>query len=154
MEGNFTDFFGANVRAGEGFYKPQQQFVDAAEEVTTEQPTEEEMRQGAGANPLNPLQQRLIEEGGLQYTDLGYAPQGLYSKPGTIEIPEFPGSGQNIPIETPSPAETQTETQTETQPEDTGPTTRELIIQAEQWFLDNNVGLPYSRQDYASGEGC
>ena len=152
MEGNFTDFFGANVRAGEGFYKPQQQFVDAAEEVTTEQPTEEEMRQGAGANPLNPLQQRLIEEGGLQYTDLGYAPQGLYSKPGTIEIPEFPGSGQNIPIETPSPAETQTETQTETQPEDTGPTTRELIIQAEQWFLDNNVGLPYSRQDYASDE--
>ena len=37
MEGNFTDFFGANVRAGEGFYKPQQQFVDAAEEVTTEE---------------------------------------------------------------------------------------------------------------------
>ena len=47
MEGNFTDFFGANVRAGEGFYKPQPQFVDAAEEVTTEQPQTQPQTQGA-----------------------------------------------------------------------------------------------------------
>ena len=149
---NFSDFFGANVKAGEGFYKPQQQFVDAAEEVTTEQPTEEEIRQGAGGNPLNPAQQKLVEQGELQYTDLGYPPQGLYSNPGTIEIPGFPGSGQEVPINLPTQTETPIETPIETAPVDTGPTTRELIIQAEQWFLDNSVGLPYSRQDYGSDE--
>jgi len=52
MEGNFTDFFGANVRAGEGFYKPQPQFVDAAEEVTTEQPqTASEVRTAIPPKP-------------------------------------------------------------------------------------------------------
>ncbi len=142
---NFSDFFGANVKAGEGFYKPQQQFVDAAEEVTTEQPND---------NPqgLSAAQLRALEQGNLQTQDLGYPPQGLYSTPGTIEIPGFPGSGQEVPINLPTQTETPIETPIETAPVDTGPTTRELIIQAEQWFLDNSVGLPYSRQDYGSDE--
>ena len=151
-EFRFGDFFGSNPGAGTGYYeKPQPQFVDAAEEVTTEQPqTQGNFNQGE----FNRAQQQLLEGELLQKTDLGYAYPGMYSKymdnPGTIEIPEFPGSGQSIPIETPS--QTQTQTQTQTEPVDTGPTTRELIIQAEQWFLDNNVGLPYSRQDYGSDE--
>ncbi len=154
---NFSDFFGANVRAGEGLYKPQRQFVGAAEEVTTEQPTEEEIRQGAGGNPLNPAQQSLVEQGELQTADLGFLPQGQMSKynlnPGTIEDP-FTGTYTETYEGAPAPTTTQTQTQTQTQtdPVDTGPTTRELILQAEQWFLDNNVGLPYSRQDYGSDE--
>ena len=39
--GNFSfgDFFGSNPGAGTGYYdQPQEQFVNAAEEVTTEQP--------------------------------------------------------------------------------------------------------------------
>ncbi len=156
MEGNFTDFFGANVRAGEGFYKSQPQFVDAAEEVTTEQPqTAQEVRATIPPKPQrsDPKYQYGVKKGkqGMDaYKRDLYHWTENYAGPGTIEIPEFPGSGQNIPIETPSQTETQTETQTE--PVDTGPTTRELILQAEQWFLDNNVGLPYSRQDYASDE--
>ena len=151
MEGNFTDFFGANVRAGEGFYKPQPQFVDAAEEVTTEQPqTQGNFNQGE----FNRAQQQLLEGELLQKTDLGYAYPGMYSKymndPGTIELPEEFLTGADGPVYTDT--ETQTQTQTQTEPVDTGPTTRELIIQAEQWFLDNNVGLPYSRQDYGSDE--
>ena len=121
---------------------------DAAEEVTTEQP----QTQGE----FNRAQQQLLEGELLQKTDLGYAYPGMYSKymddPGTIEIPEFPGSGQNVPVDVPTQTQTQTQTQTETAPVDTGPTTRELILQAEQLFLDNNVGLPYSRQDYGSDE--
>jgi len=155
---NFSDFFGANVRAGEGFYKPQQQYVDAAEEVTTEQPTEEEMRQGAGANPLNAAQQKLVEQGELQTADLGFLPQGQMSKynldPGIVEDPftgTYTETYEGAPSST-TTTPTQTETETETETEDTGPTTRELIIQAEQWFLDNSVGLPYSRQDYGSDE--
>jgi len=155
-EFRFGDFFGSKPGAGTGYYEETPQFVDAAEEVTTEQPTEEEMRQGAGANPLNAAQQKLVEQGELQYTDLGYTPQGLYSKPGTVEIAENPFTGTYTETYGGAPAstttQTQTQTQTETETEDTGPTTRELIIQAEQWFLDNNVGLPYSRQDYGSDE--
>ncbi len=162
---NFSDFFGANVRAGEGFYKPQPQFVDAAEEVTTEQPQTEKV---TTEQPQTAAEYRAAIPPKPQRSDPKYqygAFQGKkgmdaykrdlyhwtenYAGPGTIEIPEFPGTGQNVPVETP---DSQTETETETQPEDTGPTTRELILQAEQWFLDNNVGLPYSRQDYGSDE--
>ena len=152
---NFSDFFGANVKAGEGFYKPQQQFVDAAEEVTTEQPATET----AASSVLNPAQQKLVDQELLQYTDLGYPPQGQMSKimnnPGTVEIPilgQIYGGGLVGDASQYETQPTTTETQTETAPVDTGPTTRELIIQAEQWFLDNNVGLPYSRQDYGSDE--
>ena len=157
--GNFSfgDFFGSNPGAGTGYYdQPQEQFVNAAEEVTTEQPqTAAEVRATIPPKPqrsdpkyqYGPFQGK---KGMDAYKRDLYHWTENYAGPGTIEIPEFPGSGQNIPIETPSQTETQTETQTE--PVDTGPTTRELIIQAEQWFLDNNVGLPYSRQDYASDE--
>ena len=157
--GNFSfgDFFGSNPGAGTGYYdQPQEQFVNAAEEVTTEQPqTAAEVRATIPPKPqrsdpkyqYGPFQGK---KGMDAYKRDLYHWTENYAGPGTIEIPEFPGSGQNIPIHTPSQTETQTETQTE--PVDTGPTTRELIIQAEQWFLDNNVGLPYSRQDYASDE--
>jgi len=156
-EFRFGDFFGSKPGAGTGYYEETPQFVDAAEEVTTEQPTEEEMRQGAGGNPLNAAQQKLVEQGELQYSDLGYLPQGQMSKynldPGIVEDP-FIGSYTETYGGAPASTTTQTQTQTQTQtdPVDTGPTTRELIIQAEQWFLDNNVGLPYSRQDYGSDE--
>ena len=157
--GNFSfgDFFGSNPGAGTGYYdQPQEQFVNAAEEVTTEQPqTAAEVRATIPPKPqrsdpkyqYGPFQGK---KGMDAYKRDLYHWTENYAGPGTIEIPEFPGSGQNIHIETPIQTETQTETQTEHV--DTGPTTRELIIQAEQWFLDNNVGLPYSRQDYASDE--
>lgn len=154
-EFRFGDFFGSNPGAGTGYYKkPQPQFVDAAEEVTTEQPqTQGNFNQGE----FNKAQQQLLEGELLQKTDLGYAYPGMYSKymddPGTIELPEEYLMGGDGPVYVPDTGtQTQTQTQTETAPVDTGPTTRELILQAEQWFLNNNVGLPYSRQDYASDE--
>jgi len=145
--GNFSfgDFFGSNPGAGTGYYEEPQQFVDAAEEITTEQPS----------SGLSPAQIKLLEQGNLQTQDLGYmtaAQNNAYgNEVGTIEIPEFPGSGQNIPINMPTQPTAPTETAPPVAP-DTGPTTLEQIMAAEQWFSTNNVGLPYSRQDYDSDE--
>jgi len=155
---NFSDFFGANVRAGEGFYKPQPQFVDAAEEVTTEQPqTAQEVRATIPPKPQrsDPKYQYGVKKGkqGMDaYKRDLYNWQEQYGMFPTTEGAAEWLQGDQDPYYETTEGSTSTQTQTETQTEDTGPTTRELILQAEQWFLDNNVGLPYSRQDYGSDE--
>ena len=160
MEGNFTDFFGANVRAGEGFYKPQPQFVDAAEEVTTEQNPAQTGREFRATIPPKPKRSDSKYQFGPWQGKRGmeafkrdlYNWQEQYGMFPTTEGAAEWLQGDQDPYYETTEGSTSTQTQTETQTEDTGPTTRELILQAEQWFLDNNVGLPYSRQDYASDE--
>ena len=156
---NFGDFFGRNPEAGTGYYeKPQPQFVDAAEEVTTEQPqTAQEVRatippkpnRGDSKYQFGPWQGK---KGMDAYKRDLYNWQEQYGMFPTTEGAAEWLQGDQDPYYETTEGSTSTQTQTETQTEDTGPTTRELIIQAEQWFLDNNVGLPYSRQDYGSDE--
>ena len=120
---SFGEFFGTTPGPGSaaGYYEEPQQFVDAAEEVTTEQPATET----AASSVLNPAQQKLVDQELLQYTDLGYPPQGLVSKymnsPGTIELPilgQIYGGGVVGDASQYETQPTTTETQTETAPVD------------------------------------
>tara|TARA_R110000751_G_scaffold252999_2_gene352602 strand:+ start:3207 stop:4679 length:1473 start_codon:yes stop_codon:yes gene_type:complete len=123
----------------------------------------------ATTNPqgLSPAQIRAIEQGNLQTQDLGIVPGSI--GPGTIEIPEFPGSGQNVPINIPTQPTAPPET-TETAPApitDTGPSLEELIslglltaeqiqelINSETLTKENvmgmlNGGFEFSEEQYA-----
>ena len=158
-EFRFGDFFGSNPGAGTGYYKkPETQFVDAAEEVTTEQPqTAQEVRATIPPKPKRSDSKYQFgpwsgKKGMETFKRDLYNWEERYGMfPTTEGAAEWLYGDQDPYYET-TEGSTSTQTQTETQTEDTGPTTRELILQAEQWFLDNNVGLPYSRQDYASDE--
>ena len=88
---------GSNPGAGTGYYKkPETQFVDAAEEVTTEQPqTAQEVRATIPPKPkrsdskyqFGPWQGK---KGMDAYKRDLYRWTENYAGPGTIEIPEFP----------------------------------------------------------------
>jgi len=160
-EYNFGDFFGSNPGAGTGYYdQPQEQFVNAAEEVTTEQNPAQTGREFRATIPPKPKRSDSKYQFGPWQGKKGmdaykrdlYNWQEQYGMFPTTEGAAEWLQGDQDPYYETTEGSTSTQTQTETQTEDTGPTTRELILQAEQWFLDNNVGLPYSRQDYGSDE--